>query len=121
MATKKKPKKRRAAIGANGPAGYLSPLDVLTLAQAAAYLQLPEDAVRSEAEAGRLAGRNIHGKWRFVRGGIAAWLHKPRTMAPGEQKSLPLIEETPEEFGAFMASITAFRDELDRAAGSGKY
>src|SRR5262245_53032203 len=33
-----------------------SPLDVLTLAQAAEYLQLSEDAVRGEAEAGRLVG-----------------------------------------------------------------
>lgn len=56
----------------NGAA--LSPLDVLTLAQAAAYLQLPEDAVRAEAEAGRLPGRLVGGDWRFVRDAVADWL-----------------------------------------------
>lgn len=58
--------------GVNGVA--LSPLDVLTLAQAAAYLQLPEDAVRAEAEAGRLPARAVGGQWRFVRGAVADWL-----------------------------------------------
>jgi hypothetical protein len=56
----------------NGAA--LSPLDVLTLAQAAAYLQLPEDAVRAEAEAGRLPGRSVAGEWRFLRDAIVGWL-----------------------------------------------
>jgi hypothetical protein len=30
-------------------------------------------------------------------------------------------EETPEEQEAFLASIRAYRDEIDRATGSGKY
>jgi hypothetical protein len=95
-----------------------SPLDVLTLAQAAGYLQLSEDAVRSEAEAGRLPGRNISGEWRFVRDSIVTWLRSPRPPLPIRS---PLIDETPEEHEAFLANIRAYRDEIDRATGSGKY
>ncbi len=95
-----------------------SPLDVLTLAQAAIYLQLPEDAVRGEADAGRLVGQNICGQWRFVRERIIAWLCKPA------KKSIldsPTSDETPEEHEAFLSNIRAYRDEIDRATSSGKY
>lgn len=73
----------------NGAA--LSPLDVLTLAQAAAYLQLPEDAVRAEAEAGRLPGRAVGGQWRFVRDAVADWLRTGKPDArPAKQSLLDL-------------------------------
>ncbi|MBX9625973.1 MAG: helix-turn-helix domain-containing protein [Gemmataceae bacterium] len=104
--------------GVNGVA--LSPLDVLTLAQAAAYLQLPEDAVRAEAEAGRLPGRAVGGQWRFVRDAIVGWL---RTGGPKKYRpeNHPVSNETPEEYEAFLATIRAHRDETDRLTGSGKY
>src|SRR5436190_1376143 len=47
-----------------------SPLDVLTLGQAAEYLQVSEEAVRAEAETGRLVGQEIGGEWRFLRSGV---------------------------------------------------
>jgi excisionase family DNA binding protein len=109
------------------PVTPLSPLDVLTLAQAAAYLQLPEDAVRAEAEAGRLSGRNIGSEWRFVRDCIVTWLRTGSRSRPQEPSSggrihgLPVGDETPEEHAAFLASIQAYRDEIDRATGHGKY
>lgn len=107
--------------GVNGaPQPTLSPLDVLTLAQAAAYLQLPEADVRAEAEAGRLVGQNIRGEWRFVREGIVAWLRTPRRKLMSSVAGI-LADETEEEYAAFMASIQAHRDEVDRATGSGKY
>ena len=106
---------------ANGVAhALLSPLDVLTPAQAAAYLQLPEAAVRAEAEAGRLPGRCVGGEWRFLRDGIALWLRTPRPPRPSF-KDLPVSDETPEEQEAFLESIRAHRDETDRLTGSGKY
>lgn len=94
----------------------LSLLDVLTLSQAAEYLQLPEHVIRSEAEAGRLTGRWIHGEWRFLRENIVAWLRTPswRTAAP-------VSDETPEEQAAFLEALRAQREELDRATGFGKY
>jgi excisionase family DNA binding protein len=98
-----------------------SPLDVLTLSQAAEYLQLPEDAVRAVAEAGRLVGQNVGGEWRFVRDSILTWLRTPRQPAPNSRITPPVVQETPEEHEAFLASIQAYRDEIDRATGHGKY
>jgi excisionase family DNA binding protein len=48
--------------------------DVLTPAQAAALLQVDEDAVLALAEAGRLPGRRIGDEWRFARAALVAWL-----------------------------------------------
>ena len=52
-----------------------SPLpDVLTPAQAAELLQVPEDEVVALAEAGTLPGRRIGDRWRFSRPALIAWL-----------------------------------------------
>ncbi len=60
---------------ANGkPAPPLSPLDVLTLEQAAAYLQLSADTIRAELSAGRLRGRRLGDDWRFVREELIRWV-----------------------------------------------
>ena len=48
--------------------------DVLTPAQAAELLQVPEDEVLSLAEAGALPGRRIGDHWRFSRPALIAWL-----------------------------------------------
>jgi hypothetical protein len=99
----------------------LSSNDVLTLAQAAEYLQLSEDVVRAEAEAGRLIGQNVRGEWRFVRDSIIAWLRTPRSPITKPHIPTPVLQETPEEQEAFLANIRAYRDEIDRATGHGKY
>jgi hypothetical protein len=72
--------------------------------------------VRAEAEAGRLVGRSIRGSWRFVREDILSWLRTPPPHPP-----FPISAETDEEFEKFQESIRAYRDEIDRATGSGKY
>jgi excisionase family DNA binding protein len=48
--------------------------EVLTPAQAAALLQVDEDAVLALAEEGRLPGRRIGDEWRFARAALVAWL-----------------------------------------------
>ena len=48
--------------------------DVLTPAQAAALLQVDEEAVLALAEEGRLPGRRIGDEWRFARTALVAWL-----------------------------------------------
>ena len=48
--------------------------DVLTPAQAAALLQVDEEAVLALAEEGRLPGRRIGAEWRFARAALVAWL-----------------------------------------------
>ncbi len=109
-----------APTGTNGVLHTpLSALDVLTLTEAAAYLRLPEDAVRAEAEAGRLVGQHVRGEWRFARSGVVAWLQIPQRPKPPLVP--PRVEETQEEYDAFMATIRARRDEDNRATKSGKY
>ena len=57
--------------------------DVLTLSDAAAVLQLPEEVVRAEAEGGRLSGRAVGDGWRFVRKDVLKWV---RTPAPNQRQ-----------------------------------
>ena len=63
----------------------LSELDVLTPAQAAAYLQVAEEVVNQAAEVGILPGRKIGAEWRFLRLAIADWLRS--TLEPQEPLS----------------------------------
>src|SRR5947209_9351664 len=62
-----------AAVGVNGTAAS----DVLTLAEAAAYLRLPEGQVAELAEWQDLPGRRIGTEGRFLRSAIQNWLGQP--------------------------------------------
>jgi excisionase family DNA binding protein len=81
MSAKTKPA-ANGKVAATTPTAVMSPLDVLTLAEAAAYLRLTEEVVRAEAEGGRLPGRSLGGEWRFTRGAIADWLAAPPVPTP---------------------------------------
>lgn len=54
----------------------------LTAREAAAYLSVSEDAVRSEAEAGRLPGQRVGDDWRFLGLALARWLFDGASAAP---------------------------------------
>jgi excisionase family DNA binding protein len=64
-----------------------SPLDVLTLVDVAEYLQLPESAVRAEADAGHLPGRKVGDEWRFVRVAVVDWLRAEQPTIRPKPKS----------------------------------
>lgn len=49
-------------------------LEVLTLEQLAALLELDADAVRASAEQGDIPGRKLGEQWRFSRAAILEWL-----------------------------------------------
>src|SRR5438309_7091929 len=53
----------------NGP-----PSEVLTLAEAAAYLRLAEKDVLAAASAQGLPGRMVNGEWRFLKSAVQQWL-----------------------------------------------
>jgi excisionase family DNA binding protein len=53
----------------NGPSG-----EVLTLAEAAAYLRLPEAEIVGLVRSQGLPGRCIGGEWRFLKAAIQHWL-----------------------------------------------
>jgi excisionase family DNA binding protein len=77
--TKPKPKPvTQPSLAINGPTG-----EVLTLAEAAAYLRLPEqDVVRMILEQA-LPARQVGSEWRFFKAAIQQWLStgspKPRS------------------------------------------
>jgi excisionase family DNA binding protein len=56
----------------NGPVG-----EVLTLAEAAAYLRLPEADVIGLVHSQDLPGRFAGTQWRFLKSAIQEWLSKP--------------------------------------------
>jgi hypothetical protein len=51
-----------------------TPNEVLTLAEAAAYLRVPEKDVIAAVSTQALPGRVLNGEWRFSRTGIQQWL-----------------------------------------------
>ena len=65
MATKTKP-------SANGTL-----TEVFTLAQAAAFLQVSESALKADVDLGRVPAKCVGGEWRFSRIAILAWLAEP--------------------------------------------
>jgi excisionase family DNA binding protein len=54
-----------------------APLEVLTAAQAAELLAVPEADLVALAERGELPGRRIGDAWRFSRAALLAWLAGP--------------------------------------------
>jgi excisionase family DNA binding protein len=61
------PQPPRASV--NGPSS-----EVLTLAEAATYLRLPEAAVVDLVHSQGLPGRCISGEWRFLKAALEHWL-----------------------------------------------
>jgi excisionase family DNA binding protein len=57
--------------------------EVLTLIEAAAYLRVPEDALREMAAKRMIPARQIGEEWRFLKAGLQDWLR--RGSPPGEQ------------------------------------
>ena len=108
MATKAKAKKKDKRAEP-APAG-----EVLTLAEAAAFLRVAEGAVNAEAESGRLPGRRLEEDWRFSRKAILEWLEKPqRPPVPPWTTN----DETPEEQDAFIARLREIRKEWGTVGG----
>ncbi len=83
--------------GANGPLA-----EVLTLAEAAAYLRLPETEVTSAVHVQGLPGRQVGGQWRFLKAAIQQWLS---TATPPQSGRVALL-----------AAAGAFRDDPDLLA-----
>lgn len=68
--TKGKP----APVPPLGGASNGQTVEVLTLAEAAAYLRLPESEVVGLAHTQGLPGRYVAGEWRFLRAALQHWL-----------------------------------------------
>ncbi len=99
---------------ANGPAD-----EVLTLAEAAAYLKLSETDVAGLVQTQSLPGRYVAGQWRFLKAAIQQWLatgptpksNKEAWMAlAGVWKDDPHLEEVLQEIHKQKERATA-KDE----------
>jgi excisionase family DNA binding protein len=88
--------------GVNGPPG-----EVLTLAEAAAYLRLPERDVIAATSSNGLPGRLVGGEWRFLKADLQQWLSASQPTAEmrkaamlafaGAFKDDPYLEDMVEE------------------------
>jgi excisionase family DNA binding protein len=58
--------------------------EVLTLAEAAAYLRVPDDDVLRMTRDQGLPGRQIGQEWRFLKSALRDWLAQPRRKSPKE-------------------------------------
>ena len=75
--------------------------EVLTLAEAAAYLRVTEADVLIAATTQGLPGQKVGGEWRFSQSSLQAWLSTPRPMTgkeaflaiAGKFKDDPYLEE----------------------------
>ncbi len=75
--TKKLPKNSRPPTTARKAASAEETGEVLTLAETASYLRLPEaDVVRLVRTEG-LPGRPVGGGWRFLKSALQEWLRMP--------------------------------------------
>lgn len=75
------PRKPRKPVPGSLPAVTL---EVLTLAEAAAYLRVSEDEVEELATRGEFPGRVIRGQWRFLKAAVQDWLRS----APSQKENL---------------------------------
>jgi hypothetical protein len=73
----------------NGPPG-----EVLTLAEAAAYLRLPEGDVIGAASTQGLPGRLVSGEWRFLKDAIRQWLSVSQPTAEMRKAALLSVAGT---------------------------
>ena len=72
--------------------------DVLTLAEAAAYLRLPEETICRLVKEEGLPGRKIGSEWRFLKAALQDWLKAPSQkerllQLVGSWKDDPYLEE----------------------------
>lgn len=67
-----KPRSKLSASSIAEPSG-----EVLTLAEAAAYLRIPQDEVLRTVAAGDLPGRLLGDEWRFLKSALQDWLRMP--------------------------------------------
>ena len=85
----------------------LTPPDVMTLEEVAAFLRLPEAMVRQHAERLTIPGRQIGDEWRFSRTALELWLQGP---TPKEilLRQAGVFEDDKEDLDELRASI--YRD-----------
>ncbi|HZZ82550.1 MAG TPA: helix-turn-helix domain-containing protein [Gemmataceae bacterium] len=83
MAAKTKPAKKSPKRSSEKNGKHVAP-DVMTLAEAAAFLRVTEDDIVTAATTQGLPGRKVGGEWRFSQSSLQAWLNEPQRMSGKE-------------------------------------
>jgi len=68
--------------------GVMPTSEVITLAEAAAFLRVPEDGLKADAVVGRVPGRLVAGEWRFVKATLLAWLSEAEKPAKSSKERM---------------------------------
>jgi excisionase family DNA binding protein len=107
MAATKTKTAKKPAKATNDKNGTLAaePTDVLTLAEAAAYLRVSESDLLQSVSMEGLPGRKIGAAWRFLKSSLQDWLKGPRKKTSkevlldmaGKFKDDPYLEEITRE------------------------
>ena len=71
--TKKRPRNRVQTIQPENN-GHVSNVEILTLAETAAYLRVGEEAILRLIDEQALPARRVDGEWRFLKSAIQRWL-----------------------------------------------
>jgi excisionase family DNA binding protein len=92
--TRKQPEPTPKPVALNGPVTG----EVLTLAEAAAYLRLPEEEVVRLVHMQDLPGRFAGTQWRFLKTAIQEWLSKPppKYSKEGQRSVAGLLRDDPD-------------------------
>lgn len=70
-------KKPKPALNGKPP---VSTAEVMTLAEAAAFLRVPEDGLKADAASGRVPGRLVADGGGFTKAILLAWFNEPETV-----------------------------------------
>ena len=107
--TKSEAKRRRrtmptTTVSTNG--------EVLTLAEAAAYLRVTENEVLGLVRNQELPGRKLANDWRFLKTAVQDWLRAPPSKKDGLLMQIGAFEDDP-DLGAMLAEIHRQRGRPD--------
>ena len=84
--------------------------EVLTLAEAAAFLKVSEETLETEIAQNRIPGQRIGDEWRFLHAGLVNWLSGKQRPQQPLSELLPKNNETPEEQEAFLKLLGEIRE-----------
>jgi excisionase family DNA binding protein len=107
---------RNAKLRTNGRAAVKNQTtqagaDVLTLAEAAAYLRVTENEIARLVRDEGLPGRKLGKDWRFLKAALRQWLCVPSTRKEGLLMQIGAFEDDP-DLGAMLEEIHKQRGRL---------
>jgi excisionase family DNA binding protein len=102
-ASKSKAKRSNSSTPATTAAAFTNG-EVLTLAEAAAYLRVPENEILRLVREQRLPGRRLGDDWRFLKTALQDWLRGPPSKKEGLLMQIGAFNDDP-DLGAMLEEI----------------